>query len=90
MRNFVEITGGKLKRVTNRRDGCYFTRHDDDEPGKSRADHRRQRRLSRQQLRLNAGQLTGDDEFGDFLRDGTTIINTDNGMSRQRAYGTRA
>lgn len=87
MRNFVEISGGKLKRVSNRRDGCYFQRNDDDEPGQHRADHRRERRISRQQLRLSAGQLNGEcNELGDdFPRDGTTIINTDNGGQRSFA-----
>ena len=83
MRNFVEITGGKLKRVSNRRDGFYNSRTDDDDD-RSRADHRRERRASRQQLRLAAGQLTDGDDSGleasDFPRGGTTtIINTDSG-----------
>lgn len=87
MRNFVEITGGKVKRVSNRRDGCYYSRNDDDEPGKDRADHRRERRVSRQQLRQEAGRLTCDSdvELDDFPRDGTTIINAGSGM-RQRSY----
>jgi|AGTN01.1.fsa_nt_gi hypothetical protein len=87
MRTFVEITGGKLKRVSNRRDGCYYSRNEEDEQSTTRADHRRDRRVSRQQLRLKAGQLNGDSdvELDDFPRDGTTIINAGSGM-RQRSY----
>lgn len=78
MRTFVEITGGKLKRVSNRLSGCQRHRFDDDDDERdaNRAARRRDRRVSRQQLRLQAGLLTGDRdaELDDHTRDGTTII----------------
>ena len=62
MRTFVEIPGGKLKRVANRTDGKHnlSRRHDEDEGsnpfgGREPQNHRRNRRVTRQLLRLKGG-----------------------------------
>ena len=59
MRNFVDIPGGKIKRVTNRKDGNYDRRDEREdgffEAGRQPHDARKSRRETRQLMRRVLG-----------------------------------
>lgn len=67
MRTYVDMPGGKMKRVSNRRDGNYDRRNERQdgffESGRQSHDSRRDRRASRQLLRrVTSGEGVDSDE----------------------------